>query len=104
VDENTVEVAHEALLCQWKLLSEWIEEDLENIRISRRLERACREWEETYGKSDDALLTGARLAEVEEWEKRVQPHLTGDEREFLRKSVGRRDRDIQQQINRLEKK
>ncbi|MEG4327588.1 nSTAND1 domain-containing NTPase, partial [Microcoleus sp. herbarium5] len=72
VDENTVEVAHEALLCRWKLLSDWIEEDLENIRICRRLEVACREWEETYGKSDDALLTGARLAEVEEWEKRVQ--------------------------------
>ena len=103
VDENTVEVAHEALLCRWKLLSNWIEEDQENIRISRRLEVACREWEETYRKSDDALLTGARLAEVEEWEKRVQRHLTGDEREFLQKSVGRRDREVQQQINRLEK-
>ncbi|MEG3931437.1 caspase family protein [Microcoleus sp. T3_B1] len=98
VDENTVEVAHEALLCRWKLLSDWIEEDQENIRISRRLEVACREWEETYGKSDDALLTGARLAEVEEWEKRVQRNLTEDEREFLRKSVGRRDREIQAQL------
>ena len=99
VDENTVEVAHEALLCRWKLVSDWIEEDLENIRIRRRLEIACREWEETYRKSDDALLTGARLAEVEEWEKRVLPNLTGDEREFLQKSVGRRDRQIQEQLN-----
>ncbi|MEG4912445.1 nSTAND1 domain-containing NTPase [Microcoleus sp. B7-D4] len=98
VDENTVEVAHEALLCRWKLLSDWIEEDQENIRISRRLEIACREWEETYRKSDDALLTGARLAEVEEWEKRVQRNLTEDEREFLGKSVGRRDREIQAQL------
>ncbi|MEZ2318171.1 MAG: caspase family protein [Microcoleus sp.] len=98
VDENTVEVAHEALLCQWKLVSGWIEEDLENIRISRRLETACREWKESYGKSDEALLTGARLAEVEEWEKRVLPNLTGDDREFLRKSVGRRDRQIQEKV------
>ena len=103
VDENTVEVAHEALLCRWKLLSDWIEEDLENIRIGRRLEIACREWEETYDKSDEALLTGARLAEVEEWEKRVQRNLTGDEREFLVKSVGRRDRQIQDEIKILEK-
>jgi len=102
-DEKTVEVAHEALLCQWNLLSDWIEEDQENIRISRRLEIACREWEKTYGKSDEALLTGARLAEVEEWEKRVQPHLTGDEREFLGKSVGRRDRQIQDEIKILER-
>lgn len=103
VDEHTVEVAHEALLCQWNLLSNWIEEDLENIRISRRLEIDCRDWEETYGKSDEALLTGARLAEVEEWEKRVQPHLTGDKREFLRKSVGRRDRQKQEEIKILER-
>ncbi|MBW3586340.1 MAG: caspase family protein, partial [Cyanobacteria bacterium 0813] len=98
VDENTVEVAHEALLCRWKLLSNWIEEDQENIRIGRRLEVACREWEETYGKSDDALLTGARLAEVEEWEKRVQRNLTGDERDFLGKSVGRRDGEVQAEL------
>jgi len=97
VDEK-VEVAHEALLSQWKLLSGWIEEDRENIRISRRLEIACREWKKTYGKSDEALLTGVRLAEVEEWEKRVQPHLTGDEREFLGKSVGRRDREVQAEL------
>ncbi|TAG96833.1 MAG: hypothetical protein EAZ09_05370 [Oscillatoriales cyanobacterium] len=103
VDENTVEVAHEALLCRWKLVSDWIEEDLENIRICRRLEIACREWQETYGKSDEALLTGARLAEVEEWEMRVQPNLTGDEREFLGKSVGRRDRQIQDEIKILER-
>ncbi len=103
VDKNTVEVAHEALLCRWKLVSGWIEEDRENIRISRRLEMACREWKETYGKSDEALLTGARLAEVEEWEKRVQRNLTGDEREFLGKSVGRRDRQIQDEIKVLER-
>jgi len=104
VDEHTVEVAHEALLCRWKLLREWIEENLENIRISRRLERACREWKETYGKSDGALLTGARLLEVEEWEKRVQPKLTGDERDFLGKSVGRRKREEQAELEQQRKR
>jgi len=104
VDEHTVEVAHEALLCRWKLLREWIEENLENIRISRRLERACREWKETYGKSDEALLTGARLAEVEEWEKRVQPKLTGDDRDFLGKSVGRRKREEQAELEQQRKR
>lgn len=98
-DEKTVEVVHEALLCRWKLLRDWIEEDRENIRICRRLERACREWQENYRKSDDALLTGARLAEVEEWEKKVQPKLTGDEREFLQQSLGKRDRAVQEEIN-----
>jgi hypothetical protein len=80
-----------------------IEEDQENIRICRRLEVYCREWVETYRKSDDALLTGAWLAEVEEWEKRVEQKLTGDEREFLEKSLEKRDREVQDQIKVLEK-
>jgi len=98
VDENSVEVAHEALLSQWNLLSEWIEDDLQNIRISRLLERACRDWKETYGESDEELLTGLRLAEVEEWEKRVQPKLTEDEGDFLGRSVDRRDREEQAEL------
>lgn len=96
--EKTVEVVHEALLSRWKLLRDWIEEDREKIRISRRFEVACKEWQETYGKSAQALLMGARLAEVEEWEKKVKPRLTGDEKEFLRESLGRRDRAAQDEL------
>ncbi|MCC5641737.1 hypothetical protein LC607_01930 [Nostoc sp. CHAB 5824] len=40
-DQNTVEVAHEALLSEWKLLNTWIAENLENIRLSRSLEEDC---------------------------------------------------------------
>ncbi len=97
-DEQTVEVAHEALLSEWSLLRNWIEEDRENIRLRRRLEAYCREWQETFKKSDDALLTGARLAAIAEWKDKTQPKLLAEEEEFLNKSLARRDREIKEKI------
>lgn len=97
-DENTIEVAHEALLSEWKLLRSWIEEDRDNIRLKQSLEDDCREWLERFQKSDDALLTGARLVAIEEWVNNTQTKLPPLEAEFLKKSVERRDRELQEKI------
>ncbi|MDZ8094988.1 MAG: caspase family protein [Nostoc sp. DedQUE05] len=97
-DENTIEVAHEALLSEWKLLNTWIGENLENIRLSRSLEEDCQEWVQRFNKSDDALLTGANLAVISEWVNKTQPRLTPLEAEFLHKSLERRDREVQAQL------
>ncbi|MEH2231654.1 MAG: caspase family protein [Nostoc sp.] len=97
-DENTIEVAHEALLSEWKLLNTWIAENLENIRLSRSLEQDCQEWQQRFDKSDDALLAGANLAVISEWVNKTQPRLTPLEAEFLHKSLERRDREIQAQL------
>ncbi|WP_017318320.1 nSTAND1 domain-containing NTPase [Mastigocladopsis repens] len=97
-DASTVEVAHEALLSEWKLLNTWIAENRENIRISRILEEDCQEWEDTFHKSDDALLTGARLAVISQWVEKTQPRLTPQEAEFLQKSLAKRDQEIQAEL------
>jgi WD40 repeat protein/energy-coupling factor transporter ATP-binding protein EcfA2 len=97
-DENTVEVAHEALLTEWKLLRDWIEENRESLRLRRRLEADCREWQERYQKSDEALLTGARLAAISEWVEKAQLKLPALEAEFLQRSLEKRDREIQAQL------
>jgi WD40 repeat protein/energy-coupling factor transporter ATP-binding protein EcfA2 len=97
-DEKTVEVAHEALLSEWKLLNTWIAENLENIRLSRSLEEDCQEWLQRFNKSDDALLMGANLAVISEWMNKIQPRLTPLESEFLDKSLKGRDREIQTQL------
>ena len=97
-DENTIEVAHEALLSEWKLLRSWIEEDRDNIRLKQSLEDDCREWLERFKKSDDALLTGARLAAIEEWARDTQHRLSPLQGEFLKKSLERRDRELQEKI------
>ncbi|MBX9258005.1 caspase family protein [Desmonostoc muscorum CCALA 125] len=97
-DRDTVEVAHEALLSEWKLLNTWIADNLENIRLSRSLEADCQEWQQRFNKSDDALLAGANLAVISEWVNKTQPRLTPLESEFLHKSLERRDREIQAQL------
>lgn len=102
-DKNTVEVAHEALLSEWKLLNTWIAENLENIRLSCSLEEDCQEWVQRFNKSDDALLTGANLAVISEWVNKTQPRLTPLESEFLHKSLERRDRQNQAELEQAKK-
>ncbi|MBD1930734.1 MULTISPECIES: caspase family protein [Cyanophyceae] len=97
-DENTIEVAHEALLSEWKLLRSWIEDNRENIRLKQSLEEDCREWHEWFKKSDDALLAGARLAAIEEWVNNTRTKLPYLEAEFFHKSVEKRDRELQEKI------
>ncbi|OKH36593.1 hypothetical protein NIES2119_16310 [[Phormidium ambiguum] IAM M-71] len=97
-DKDTVEVAHEALLTEWNLLRSWIEEDKENIRLSRLLETECHEWQVRFKKSDEALLTGAKLATIAEWKDKNQPKLPVEEAEFLQKSLAKRDREIQEEL------
>jgi WD40 repeat protein/energy-coupling factor transporter ATP-binding protein EcfA2 len=96
--DKTVEVAHEALFNEWKLLHDWIEEGREDIQINRRLEAACREWQDTYQQSDDALLTGAPLATIEAWVKKSQPKLPLQEAELLQKSIEKRDRLVEVKV------
>ncbi|MEC4985625.1 MAG: caspase family protein, partial [Oscillatoria sp. PMC 1076.18] len=96
--ENSVEVAHEALLSKWLLLRNWIERDRENIRIRRRFEAEYREWLERYQKKDNALLTGAKLATVEEWVKNFQPRISDLQAEFLQRSLAQRDLEEQQEL------
>ncbi|HEY9691784.1 MAG TPA: caspase family protein [Oculatellaceae cyanobacterium] len=92
-DDQTVQVAHEALLTEWKLVRNWIAEDKENIRISRQLEIYAQEWKKTFDKSESALLAGARLEVVHEWVEKNQPKLTPLEQEYVKKSIDKRDRD-----------
>ena len=97
-DEKTVEVAHEALLSEWTLLQGWIEEDRESIRLSRQLEAESREWQKIFHKSDEALLTGARLAAIAEWVEKTHPKLTALEVEYLQASLAKRERELQAQL------
>jgi WD40 repeat protein len=97
-DEKTVEVAHEALLSEWTLLKTWIEENRDNIRLSRRLETDCHDWQEK-AQSEAYLLSAGRLAAVQEWVEKEQPNLTSLEQEFLHQSIQKRDRETQSQLD-----
>lgn len=97
--EKTVEVAHEALLTEWTLLRQLIEQNREIIRLRRHLENDCQEWEQK-GRSEGYLLAAGRLAAIEEWQKREHPRLSSMETEFVRKSQEKRDREQQAKLRR----
>lgn len=96
-DDKTVEVAHEALLSESRLIQGWIEENREDIRLQQRLEIRRREWVER-GCSEDYLLYAGPLAAIDDWIEKKQPRLMSVDQEFIRQSRERRDRQFQAQL------
>jgi WD40 repeat protein/type II secretory pathway predicted ATPase ExeA len=62
----TVEVAHEALIREWPVLREWLNQDRDGLRLHRHLTVAALSWEKLNRDSGD-LYRGARLAQALEW-------------------------------------
>ncbi len=66
-----VDVAHEALIRNWKLLRQWLDECREQLRQLRKIEDAAQEWQ-TSGQKTDYLLSKKRLREAKEFQKEQQ--------------------------------
>jgi energy-coupling factor transporter ATP-binding protein EcfA2 len=90
-EERSVEIAHEALIRGWSKLRLWIDSDRQALRIQRRLSDASAEWDHS-GRNDSYLYVGVRLAEVEEWSLTHTDVLNPLEQEFLRASIGLRNK------------
>jgi len=89
----TVEVAHEALLGEWRRLREWLDQSRADIRMQRVLGNAANEWLES-GREASYLLRGSRLNQFEAWEETSDMALTQVERNYLAASLEeRRDRE-----------
>lgn len=89
--ENTVEVAHEALIRQWERLRDWINDKREELRIQRRLISAAHEWE-TANHDRSFLAAGARLIQLEEWANTTDLALTSEESNYLQASIDEREK------------
>ncbi|MFF4250839.1 helix-turn-helix domain-containing protein [Streptomyces sp. NPDC001663] len=84
VDEENVELAHEALITGWPRLQCWIEENRERLRMHRHLTEAARNWQE-HGRDPGTLYRGIHLAlaDVLFTRERHDDDLTARERAFL---------------------
>jgi len=80
LEEDAVQVAHEALVRHWPRLHAWIEDDRAGLLSRRRLAEAAREWQQ-LGRDPGALYRGARLDAAREWGDHAG--LGAVEREFL---------------------
>lgn len=93
VDDETVQITHEALLRSWPRLSRWIERSRTDLRLRLRVVQMADEWIEA-DHADDMLLSGARLDYILEWLDKNKDKVGAKEVEFLR--VSREARDAKQ--------
>ena len=85
-NEDSAEVAHEALILEWPTLRGWLEENREGLRLHRQWTEAAQEWLKS-GNSSDLLYRGARLAQAREWALDHHEEVNELERKFLNASV-----------------
>ncbi len=91
--EPVVEVAHEALLREWALLRDWIEQSRADLLQHRRITAGAVDWIQG-GRDPSFLVRGARLDRIAAWRENADLALTEDEAEFIRASAdARRDED-----------
>ena len=95
VDDQFVEISHEALLSAWPRLAEWVAADHESLRVHRRLTGAANAWQ-AADFDDQLLLRGSQLAAVDEWVADADhtADLNRLERDFVQSSVAARDRRL----------
>ncbi|MCB0197767.1 MAG: PD40 domain-containing protein, partial [Anaerolineae bacterium] len=89
--QETVEVAHEALIRDWERLRHWLDADREFLFWQQRLRNGLRQWRAS-DQDDGALLRGAPLAEAENWLNQRRNDLTDAEREYIQAGLALRER------------
>ena len=82
MDDFSIQLAHEALATAWPRLRQWVDENIEGLRLLQHLSRAADEWD-SLGRPGSELYRGNRLAAATEWRARESPELTDTEAAFL---------------------
>lgn len=92
LNEDSAEVAHEALIREWQRLHEWLTQDREGLLLLRHLTESAYEWEARRRDSAE-LYRGARLAQAREWISTNEKRLNVSERDFLSASIEQEQHD-----------
>ncbi|NOX63632.1 MAG: hypothetical protein GXP42_17040 [Chloroflexi bacterium] len=90
--EETAEVAHEALIRNWKRLREWLEADRRFRLWHARLHAALEQWE-ISNRDSGALLRGAPLEEASAWLQRRSQDLSAQEQRFIQASIALHEKE-----------
>lgn len=88
MQQDAVEVAHEALVRAWPRLRTWLDEDSEDVRILRHLSLRAQEWQ-AQGRPEAELYRGTRLQRALDFSRAEPQALTPVENDFLRASEER---------------
>ncbi len=93
IDDDTVQIAHEALVRAWPRLRAWLDDDVEGQRLFRHLAGAADAWD-AMGRPEGELYRGTRLARTVEWRDRTGPDLNDNEEAFLGASAALADSEV----------
>jgi tetratricopeptide (TPR) repeat protein len=87
-DVEVIEVAHEALLREWKDLHDALLEEREFLIAKGQLDQDVADWQATpEGRKSGALLTGNKLDRARHWLIQRPQDLTPEERRFIQASA-----------------
>jgi DNA-binding SARP family transcriptional activator len=92
-DEESFQLAHEAVAREWPRLREWLADDVEGQRIMRHLSAAATAWD-AMERSDSELYRGPRLSATTQWRETARPVLATVEVAFLNASIEREAADL----------
>jgi WD40 repeat protein/transcriptional regulator with XRE-family HTH domain/energy-coupling factor transporter ATP-binding protein EcfA2 len=92
LNEDSAEVAHEALIREWERLHEWLTQDREGLLLHRHLTESAHDWE-ARGHDPAELYRGARLAQAREWASVNEERLNAQERAFIAASIDQEEHD-----------
>jgi hypothetical protein len=90
--QETVELAHEAVIRRWPRFRQWLQEDGDLIAWRERLRTILEQWQNS-GRDDGFLLRGPLLDEASVWLARQGTHPTLAERHLIEASYARRQQD-----------
>ncbi|MGY4677069.1 nSTAND1 domain-containing NTPase [Pasteurella sp. P03HT] len=97
----TVEFAHESILRQWRLLSDWLKEDIADLFLLEMLQAETTVWLRTQKHPEWLRLRGCRLEEMARLEEgKFKAYITPIQREYLNSC---REQELLQEINELKK-
>ncbi len=103
LDDDTVNLAHEAVLTGWPRLRQWIDDDRDRLRAQRHLTEAAHTWQ-SLDRDPGALYRGLRLSTAQEHfgtgDGDDRDDLAPPEREFLDSSLAVQRREGRQRRGR----
>ena len=85
-NSSDVELAHEAIIREWPTLRAWLDEDREELLISRHLSQSAQSWER-LGRDTGEVYRGARLLQARAWAETHPDLLDNIEKDFLAASL-----------------
>jgi DNA-binding SARP family transcriptional activator/WD40 repeat protein len=92
-DEDSLQIAHEALARAWPRLQDWLADDAQGQQVRHHLAAAADAWDR-LDRPDSELYRGIRLAQAVDWRDQSEPDLTPAERDFLDASQEQVDAEL----------